>query len=131
MRLHLGCGDKRLPKPWINCDGDPARKGTMLFRLPQDLKELATGSIEWVYSSHAIEHVEFDSLPGMFAEFHRVIKTGGKLTLATIDINGIYHNRYKAGLRDASWNAALYGETWGMGRPFIAHLCCFDDALLS
>lgn len=129
IRLHLGCGSKLLPG-WVNCDGADPHADRRL-RLPDGLADLPAACCEWLYSSHTIEHVEFDSLPQMFAHLHRVMVPGGKVTLATIDINGIYHNRYKAGIRDASWNAALYGETWGMDRPFISHLCCFDWALLS
>lgn len=128
MKLHLGCSDKRLPPPWVNADGQAGADMVINFIDPWDI---ATGMVEWLYCCHAIEHVEFDTLPSMFLRWHRIMKPGGKITIATIDINGIYENRYKKGLRAASWNAAMYGDTWGLERPFAAHKCCFDEAVLS
>jgi predicted SAM-dependent methyltransferase len=129
MKLHLGCSDKRLAG-WTNCNGEPGPAVDLVLSIPAGLPTIADGSVEWLYSSHMIEHVAHDSQPAMFAQFKRIMAPGGKITLATIDINGIYHNRYKKGLRSASWNAALYGETWGMERPYISHLVCFDEEML-
>ena len=128
MRLHLGCSDKRLPPPWVNCDGQGGADKT--FNMIDPL-EIVPGSVEWIYCCHAIEHVEFDTLPVMFARWHKLMTPGGRVTLATIDFEAIYNNRYKAGLRPASWNAALYGDTWGLERPFASHKCCFDEKVLT
>ena len=128
MRLHLGCGDKRLPPPWVNADG---RSGSDRVLNMIDPWEIENGSVEWIYCCHAIEHVEFDTLPSMLARWHLKLAPGGKVTLATIDIEAIYSNRYRAGVRAASWISALYGDSWGLDRPFAAHKCCFDEMLLA
>jgi predicted SAM-dependent methyltransferase len=128
MMLHFGCGAKRLPPPWVNCDGQSGADRVVNFIDPW---EIAAGSVEWIYCCHAIEHVEFDTLPAMFGRWHKLMEPGGKVTLATIDIDGIYQNRYKAGVRAASWVSALYGDSWGLDRPFAKHCCAFDAMLLS
>ena len=127
MKLHLGCGPKRLPPPWINAD---ALEGADRVLDMHDLWPIDAESCSHVYTSHALEHIEFDSIPRVLAGLHRVLRAGGKLTIATIDIESIYRNRYRAGARAASWISALYGDSWGLGRPFAAHKCCFDSALL-
>lgn len=128
MKLHLGCGTKRLPPPWVNAD---AAEGADRVLNLTNLWPVEAGSCDWIYTSHTLEHVEFDSIPKVLSGLHRILTPGGKLTIATIDIVGIYENRYRKGLRAASWNAAIYGETWGLERPFIAHKSCFDSVLLA
>jgi predicted SAM-dependent methyltransferase len=117
VRLHFGCGSKRLPAPWVNVDG---QSGADMVLNMIDPWEIKPGTVEWLYSCHAIEHVEFDTLPTMFARWHKMI-----------DIEAIYTNRYKAGARAASWISAIYGDSWGLDRPFAKHCCCFDEMLLA
>jgi predicted SAM-dependent methyltransferase len=128
LKLHLGCSNKRLPLPWLNCDSLPGSDWTLNLL---DLSDLATNSCSQIYSSHTIEHIEFDSIPGVLAGLHRVIRPGGKLTLATIDIVGIYRERYLKGVRAASWLSALYGDSHDLDRPFVSHRCAFDARLLT
>jgi predicted SAM-dependent methyltransferase len=128
MRLHLGCAHFRLPSPWVNAD---ALEGSDRVLDMAELWPLDAESCSWVYSSHTLEHIEFDRLPKVLAGLHRVIRPGGKLTLATISIEAIYNNRYKAGARAASWISALYGDSWGLSRPFVSHKCAFDAPLLT
>lgn len=84
--LHVGCGGSRLkdlPRffndgQWaeirydINPDVAPDIIGTL-----QDMSILEDGVIDGVYSSHNIEHVWAYEVPGVLAEFHRVLKSNG------------------------------------------------------
>jgi hypothetical protein len=60
-----------------------------------------------------------------------VLAPGGLLTVATIDLMKIVENRYKKLPNPASWISAMYGDSWGLERPFVAHRCCFDEAILT
>ena len=129
MRLHIGCADKRLPSPWVNADAQSGGGADRVLNLA-DLWPLDAASCSWVYTSHTLEHIEFDSIPKTLAGLHRVLRPGGKLTIATIDIVGIYENRYKK-MWAPSWNAAIYGDTWGLDRPFASHKSIFDEKVLT
>ena len=52
-----------------------------------DLSAFADGSVEEIYASHVIEHLGHrDELKPALAEFHRVLRSGGKLSISVPDI---------------------------------------------
>lgn len=129
-RLHIGCGTHRLPDPWCNTDAVACSGSDAVLDVHHDLTRIPSDALSWVYWSHGPEHCFPDLLPGVFRELRRCLRPGGKLDVVTIDINGIYHNRYIAGLSSASWNAALYGEASSKDHPGLAHRQCFNYQML-
>lgn len=125
--LHLGCGTRRLAG-WVNADADPAVRPDLV--LPA-WDALPAESYAWIYASHVIEHVPPDLLPAGLAHLRRALRPGGKLTLATIDLDGIYHNAYRKGYSAHDWNAYLYGDTKSTDTPWMAHRQCFTAATLT
>ena len=81
--LHIGCGQKskqHLPVPmrgedWreVRYDISEAVKPDIVGDI-RDMAPVETGSMDALFSSHNIEHVYFHEIPGMFAEFVRVLK---------------------------------------------------------
>lgn len=129
-RLHLGCGERHLTG-WVNVDGirtpatDVVEDFFVLFRrIPQR-------SLLHVYWSHGPEHVAPDALPGLLVNIKNSLAPGGKLTVATIDLEGIVENRYKSSRNGSAWNAALYGEVDTHHHPYLAHRQCFSQAHLT
>jgi hypothetical protein len=91
VRLHLGCGDHRLPG-WINID---LRGGD----LPVDIRRslaLTSGSVKAVYLAHLLEHLEYkDEALATLRELHRVLEAGGLVRLVVPDM-GSFLQAYAA-----------------------------------
>jgi predicted SAM-dependent methyltransferase len=135
--LHLGCGAKYL-EGWVNCDGAaaPVIEGVtghpdLVLDVCTGLGALPSATLLWVYTSHLIEHIPPDLLPGALAHLHRALQTGGKLTIATTDLDGIYNHRHRSPDNGPYWECALFGDTTSTGHPFNAHRDCFTVPKLS
>lgn len=86
MLLHVGCGHAghdRLPDcfkngEWreIRLDIDPSVQPDIVADLT-DLGMIPDASVDAVWSSHNLEHLEDFQVPGALAEFRRVLKPGG------------------------------------------------------
>lgn len=86
MRLHLGCGDTHLDG-WTNCDllsGPAVDVVCEATALP-----FADASVDEILSEHMIEHLTYYEFNRAMAEWHRVLKPGGKLTLECPDLLGV------------------------------------------
>lgn len=128
-RLHLGCGDRLLPPPWINADAQIGVGIDLVLNL-HDLWPLQPESYEQIYSSHTIEHAYPDRLPVALAQLHRALIPGGILTLATTSFEGIF-DAYLAGYTPAQWNAYLFGDSSSKDHPLMAHRQTFTAEYLT
>jgi predicted SAM-dependent methyltransferase len=84
IKLHLGCGKKRLPG-YINVDildADSVDVRADLRALPW-----ATGTVDLVYSCAAIEHFGRREWRDVLKEWARILKPGGLLRLSTADFD--------------------------------------------
>lgn len=81
MKLNLGCGELLLDD-YLNVD-----KYDKHAQLLCDVKKLPfkSESIEGIYSSHLIEHFDFQEGYGLAEEWFRVLKKGGRLAVETPD----------------------------------------------
>jgi predicted SAM-dependent methyltransferase len=83
-KLHVGAGQTSLPG-WLNTDRDPDTAdaayldATHRFPLPD-------AAVDYVYSEHTIEHLSYDQGVAMLRECHRVLRPGGRIRLATPDL---------------------------------------------
>ena len=85
--LDLGCGPY---KAFRHMTGIDNCKDTQLFGIQMkpdvvgdvaDLSMFASCSMDMVFSSHTLEHIEFDKVPATLKEWMRVLKQGGHLIL--------------------------------------------------
>jgi len=88
-KINLGCGAVFVDVPsWLNLDFAPVspkvRKANLLGRLP-----VADSSATLVYSSHFLEHVPHDLVPGLFRECYRVLHSGGVIRLVLPDFENM------------------------------------------
>ena len=85
--LDLGCGAEKI---WDtkNVVGVDSCKDSELFGhvinpdIKADVESLplfASGSVDFVFSSHVLEHIEYRKVPEVLKEWFRTIKTGGYL----------------------------------------------------
>jgi predicted SAM-dependent methyltransferase len=114
-KLHVGCGDHLLPG-WLNADILPgantiALDATRRFPFPAN-------SFDYVFSEHMIEHIPYESGRDMLTEIFRVLKPGGRVRVATPDLQFLIdlYRRDKTPVQQAYivWSAATFA---GSGLP--------------
>ena len=86
-KLQIGAGPNELPG-WLNADFSPRRPSTIFMDATQ-LFPLPSESFDLIFSEHMIEHVPFDQGQKMLAECYRVLKRGGKIRIATPNLDQI------------------------------------------
>ncbi|WP_418643853.1 class I SAM-dependent methyltransferase [Stutzerimonas kunmingensis] len=96
--LHIGCGTaspERLPDcfksaQWheVKLDVDPKVKPDIVASLT-DMSVVASASVDAVWSSHNIEHLEGFQVAGALGEIRRVLKPGGFALITLPDLQRI------------------------------------------
>lgn len=129
-KVHLGCGGKHLDG-WVNADVLLTPAVDVVCDMLDGLRTVTSGSVSMIYWCHGPEHIYVDKLGQVWAELRRVLRSGGALLVATIDLEGIYENRFKKALNGSNWNAALYGQTGSADHPGLSHKQCFTYDMLA
>ena len=130
-RLHLGCGP-RILSGWANLDreGGP---GSIHLDLTRPLP-VASGTIEFIYSEHFIEHISPAQTRRLLAECHRVLNAGGVLRLSTPDLAFIVEC-YRTGSIDEwsemDWVADTPCQLINEGLRKWGHTYVYDEADLT
>ncbi len=87
MRLHIGGTEARSGWQILNVASAP---GVDHVGDCSDLGRFADGSVEEIYASHVLEHLSYvKDLPRALAEWHRVLKEGGRAMIAVPDFEVI------------------------------------------
>jgi len=86
--LDIGCGMGKLYQHWIGVDNAKDKllfghdiKPDVLVETAEDLGLFSTACMDFCFSSHLLEHIEYEKVPATLKEWMRVIKPGGHLTL--------------------------------------------------
>lgn len=144
--LHVGCGQAtlvNLPKGFQNGEWEEVRLDIApdvnpdIIGTIQSMPDVPTGSMDAVYSSHNIEHVHFHEVPGVLAEFRRVLSPTGFCVIACPDITTVAAAVIERGLDGILYespggpitgNDILYGhsESIEKGAHYMAHKTGFD-----
>jgi len=99
-RLHWGCGDVT-PSAWINSDIEEG-PGIDISCDILDGLPLASESIDYIYSEHALQQLKILDVVDALRELHRVLKPDGVLRLCLPDLDKAI-NAYQDGRRDYFW----------------------------
>ena len=86
-KLQIGSGHNLLPD-WLNTTLYPIEPGAVYLDARQSFP-LPTESLDYIFSEHVIEHLEFAEARTMLRECSRTLKPSGKLRLATPDLKQI------------------------------------------
>lgn len=146
--LHVGCGPTRIdstpfgPLGWqeIRLDIDPAVAPDLLGTMTS-MPAVASESVDAVFSSHNIEHLEAHTVPMALGEFRRVLRPGGVVLITCPDINAIAARILSHGLTVPAYFSPvgpitpldmLYGHRPALasGNTFMAHRTGFNEAAL-
>ena len=79
-------------------------KADIIVKTCEKLDLIADKSCDMVFSSHLLEHIEFDKVPSTLAEWSRVIKDGGHLALYVPDEDEYPKVGEKGANPDHKWN---------------------------
>lgn len=88
IKIHVGCGGKH-PESFLNTD--------LLGDVPLDITDplpFDDGSVDFLYSSHVIEHIYRKEFEQFLIECHRVLKDGGQMVHATPSMEKIWRILY-------------------------------------
>lgn len=124
MKLHLGCGEKRLPGyihiDVVESDGlDYCQDVTELF-------QISDGVIDEIYASHVLDHISRKRIDDTLDEWHRVLKQGGLLRVAVSDFEHVAI-MYEEGMDlEALWGCIVGGHK----NAYDWHGCVFDYHVL-
>ena len=159
MKLNLGCGDVT-PRGWVNVDyaiGARLRKLPLLGALSRrflrcnwdrsivlhDLRRAfprATESVDYVYSSHSLEHLTQRAGENFMRETFRVLRRGGVIRIVVPDLR-LLVDRYLAGEADAPGFLSSLHAVDTADRPIATrvysllsgsgHRCMYDEASLT
>ncbi len=118
MRLHLGCGKKKLDG-WLNCDLSNSDMDMDIRVLPfQD------NSTDEIMAVHVCEHFYKHDIQNVLKEWRRVLKDGGKLVLELPCLDKVlWHFMHGSPANMTLW--PLYGDphTHKDGEPALHKWC--------
>jgi len=97
-KINLGCGYENFPEGWLNIglfnekniNYAQVKKINNAYVLHFDLtKELPIEprSIQYIYSSHFLEHIPFKQAINLFKRLYKVLSKGGVIRLVVPDLN--------------------------------------------
>lgn len=86
-RVNVGAGKYPMPG-WLNLDLVPRHRGVFHADATRALP-LPDASVAYLFCEHMIEHLPFAGAQGFLAESFRVLRPGGRIRLATPDLERI------------------------------------------
>lgn len=149
--LHVGCGRPLAHKlheryrndDWfeVRCDIDARVKPHIVADM-QNLSMLPDKSIDALWNSHVIEHLEAHQVQATLVEWHRVIKDGGHIFMTLPDLRAVATHIAHGRLEDPLYQSPAgpinaidivygYGEDLKTGNKFMAHRTGFSGETLA
>lgn len=107
--LDLGCGPYKVFPHFIGVDNGHhwgMQGSDVRVETAENLDLFATGSCDTVFSSHLLEHIEYEKVPKALGEWMRVLKKGGHLVLYLPDEDEYPKCGEKHANPDHKWNVS-------------------------
>ena len=82
--LHLGAGHSTIAG-WIGTDYRPSGKGILTLDVTKPFP-IESGSFDFIFCEHMIEHIRYPQAAMMLRECNRVLRPGGVVRIATPDL---------------------------------------------
>lgn len=113
--VNLGCGLSDYPG-YINIDARGFEHVHHVGEI-QTLPMFEDSSVDLLYASHVIEHIDRKKLPNVLEEWLRVLKPGGTLRFGVPDFDGLV-KIYEGSGRDVG---SIVDQLLGQGEPYDDH----------
>jgi ubiquinone/menaquinone biosynthesis C-methylase UbiE len=84
MMILLDVANNCRHAPWITIDLEPS--ADIQLNITKDHLPFETNNVDFIYSSHTLEHIWPDRLSFVLGEFHRVLKPDGVLRVCVPDM---------------------------------------------
>lgn len=122
MKLHLGCGKKRLDG-YLNCDLHDSEMNMDIRYLPFDDE-----SADEIMAIHVCEHFYVREIFGVMKEWRRVLKTGGTIVIELPCLNKVLEH-FQNGSPENMTLWPLYGDpnTHKDGEPALHKWCWWSE----
>ncbi|MCA9398769.1 MAG: methyltransferase domain-containing protein [Candidatus Omnitrophica bacterium] len=117
MKLHLGCGTKKL-NGWINIDSVKACQPDVVCDISQPLP-YGDQSADEVLAEDLLEHFDKYLRFVVFYEWTRVLKIGGRITIQVPDFKKTLFKYFKFGFDN--FVDFIFGENLWNSRIYIGH----------
>jgi SAM-dependent methyltransferase len=148
--LNVGCGYANRQglhpsfqgEEWreVRLDINPAVNPDVLCSMT-DMQPIASESIDAIWSSHNLEHLQRHQVPTALAEFRRVLRPGGEMLLTLPDLQRIAELIAGDGLEDEAYSSPagpitpldmIFGHTASLarGNEYMAHRTGFTARTL-
>ena len=93
LKLHLGCGS-RILDGWINIDIVKSDLRVAKLRLPEGLRKFPDQSVQFIYASHFLEHLDYPQKAFQFLkQCYRILVPKGIMRIVVPDIE-LLINKY-------------------------------------
>tara|TARA_E500000331_G_C17203872_1_gene690498 strand:- start:762 stop:1310 length:549 start_codon:yes stop_codon:yes gene_type:complete len=128
MKLHLGCGSKKLAN-YVHVDiADFPHIAHKKPIYPLDFIE--SGSVEEIYCSHALEYYDFHEALLVLKDWHRVLNDNGCLRLSVPDFDKLLKVYYDQSGNIDSIIGPIFGR-WSISADYIYHRTVYNKKKLT
>ena len=122
-KVHFGCGQD-LKDGWLNLDVNNVADYYVDVRNPVKIKE---GVVDFIYSSHMVEHLEHNELINHLKECYRILRKGGILRLGIPDFFLIINNYPNQDFLE-KYRSLVTGERFGLPDNLICYIDLMNRA---
>jgi len=97
VKINIGCGNCFVGSDdWVNLDLNAINDSIQKKTFNSYVKNLSAESVNCIYMSHLIEHLDGDAVIDFFDKAYRVLKPGGGIRIVTPDFDSIVHEYIRA-----------------------------------
>lgn len=130
MKLNLGCGQHAMTG-WVNIDLEMPNQypDKICYNLSKGLPDfIPSGSVDYIFSEHFIEHIERPELVNLLKHCHRAMKPGAVIRISTPNLDALinFYQKKKIDAWAPTWVPATPCQMFNEGVRFWGHLFIYN-----
>lgn len=84
-KIHIG-SQMHILEGWLNTEYEAATYWSQIFLDARKRFPFSSESVDYIFTEHMIEHIEYSDAAAMLSECYRVLRKGGAIRVATPDL---------------------------------------------